>query len=335
MLILDQDSCWLYELFGARLTDGSWKAGSGAIYDLRSNALRPPGWTSADAAGLPIFPGLVRYGEVASGQIRHALRFTAPRTRNEYIWPARHQASRLADRELPPMGLRFRLKASVDTTHFSPEAQVVIRALKTYGMFLADNGGPWFLSGAPDERWSDRLINDLKTLRGSYFEAVDEASLQKDNDSAAVRSKTPPRRTALRITQSATDLKSPGVLSIFLDSAQDNAPAALQWELSVPPVIAIDTADIKISKAAQAAGKSLTCARKAAVQRRSRYACILAGGQAPIPQGPIAEVQYHVEWETNGTPIRVTFEKILGVSVDLKRIEIADVSATIEVKYHQ
>lgn len=188
VLVIEKDSCTLYELFAAsRQPDGSWQAGSGAIYDLRSNALRPPGWTSADAAGLPIFPGLARYGEVASGEIRHAFRFTAPRTRNEYIWPARHQASHLTDRQYPPMGQRFRLKASVDIRHFSRDGQVVVRALKTYGMFLADNGGPWFLSGAPDGRWSDQLTDDLKSLRGSDFEAVDEFSLRKDNDSGRVR----------------------------------------------------------------------------------------------------------------------------------------------------
>lgn len=188
ILVIDRDSCRLYELFGAlRRPDGSWKAGSGAIFDLRSNALRPAEWTSADAAGLPIFPGLVRYDEVATGGIHHALRFTAPHTRNEYLWPARHQASHLADSQYPPMGQRFRLKASVDISQFSRDAQVVMRALKTYGMFLADNGGPWFLSGAPDGRWSGQLIDDLKSLRGSDFEAIDEFSLRKDNDSAQVR----------------------------------------------------------------------------------------------------------------------------------------------------
>ena len=188
VLIVQKDACKLYELFGAsRQPDGSWKAGSGAIYDLKSGALRPAGWTSADAAGLPIFPGLVRYGEVAFGEIRHALRFTAPRTRNAYIWPARHQASNFTGWQYPPMGQRFRLKGSVDIIHFSRDAQVVMRALKAYGMFLADNGGPWFLSGAPDNRWSDQLIDDLKSLHGSDFEAVDEFTLRKDNDAGQVR----------------------------------------------------------------------------------------------------------------------------------------------------
>ncbi len=178
VMVIDKDHCVLYELYSAfPQPDGTWKAGSGAIFDLRSHGLRPLGWTSTDAAGLPIFPGLVRYDEVASGEIRHALRFTAPRTRRAFIWPARHFASKSTDNHLPPLGQRFRLRADFDDSSFPPSVQVVLKALKKYGMFLADNGSPWFLSGAPDERWENEALQELKKVQGSDFQAVDEWSL--------------------------------------------------------------------------------------------------------------------------------------------------------------
>lgn len=184
VLVLQTGTCTLFELFDAeRQDDGSWTAGSGAVFDLRGYALRPDGWTSADAAGLPILPGLVRYDEVAAGEIRHALRFTAPRTRRAYVWPARHFASSDADPTLPPMGQRFRLRADADLSGFSDEARVIARALQAYGMILADNGSAWFLSGAPDERWDDDALRDLRRLRGSDFEAVDASGLVLDPDS--------------------------------------------------------------------------------------------------------------------------------------------------------
>jgi hypothetical protein len=178
VLVLDRDNCILYELYYAYPQgDGSWTAGSGAIYDLKSNALRPAGWTSADAAGLPILPGLVRYDEVASGEIDHALRFTVPRTRKKYIWPARHYASSLTGSQYPPMGQRFRLKADFDISSFSSKVQVILRALKKYGMILADNGSEWFISGVPDERWNNDTLRELHDVKGSDFEAVDVSSL--------------------------------------------------------------------------------------------------------------------------------------------------------------
>jgi hypothetical protein len=185
VLVLDRDACILYELYAAYpQLDGSWEAGSGAVFDLESNALRPEGWTSADAAGLPILPGLVRYDEVASGEIQHALRFTAPQTRRAYVWPARHFASSLTDAAYPPMGKRFRLKAGFDISGFSEEVQVILRALQKYGMILADNGSAWYISGAPDPRWdNDILVNELGQVKGSDFEAVDESSLMVDTDS--------------------------------------------------------------------------------------------------------------------------------------------------------
>ncbi len=192
VLVVDQGHCVLYELWSAYpQSGGSWTAGSGAVFNLGSNALRPASWTSADAAGLPILPGLVRYDEVASGEIRHALRFTAPSTQKAYIWPARHYASSITDTSYPPMGVRFRLKAGFDVSTFSPETQVILRALKSYGMILADNGSSWFVSGVPDERWNNSHLAELGRLRGADFEAVDESSLMVEPNSgqAAVRSK--------------------------------------------------------------------------------------------------------------------------------------------------
>jgi hypothetical protein len=171
-ILVDRSSCRLYELYALRREDGRWHAGSGAIWSLRSNRLRPAGWTSADAAGLPILPGLARYDEVARGAIRHALRFTAPRTRRAYVWPGRHFASDSADPRLPPMGLRLRLKASFDVRPFPRQTRVVLVALKRYGMLLADNGSSWFVSGAPDRRWSNDQLHTLARVHGSDFEVV-------------------------------------------------------------------------------------------------------------------------------------------------------------------
>jgi len=176
------DPCALYELFAAhRKHRGAfWRADSGALWDLGSNALRTDGWTSADAAGLPILPGLVRYDEILNGAIHHALRFTAPRTQRSYVWPARHFASSDTDPALPPMGVRFRLKANVDISGFSTINRIILDALKTYGMFVADNGGAWFVTGAPDPRWSNDELHLLTGIHGADFEAVDEAGLMVD-----------------------------------------------------------------------------------------------------------------------------------------------------------
>jgi hypothetical protein len=177
IILWDKSACMLYELFAATKSGGSWHAGSGAIWDLRSNALRPDGWTSADAAGLPILPGLVRYDEVAAGAIRHALRFTAPNTRTTHIYPARHDAGASGSPALPPMGLRVRLKASVDIGGFGPQSRVILEALKRYGMILADNGSPWYVTGAPDVHWDDDELHALGQLSGADFEVVDTSGL--------------------------------------------------------------------------------------------------------------------------------------------------------------
>jgi hypothetical protein len=173
ILVIDRDHWKSYELFSAYPSGPGYSAGSGAVFDLGSNAVRPAGWTSADAAGLPIFPGLARYDEaVEQGSIRHALRFTASRTRRAYVFPARHFASSGTDPSLPPMGMRVRLKAGFDASGFPPSARAILQALKTYGMFLADNGGNWYISGAPDSRWDDAELNTLKRLTGNDFEVV-------------------------------------------------------------------------------------------------------------------------------------------------------------------
>jgi len=184
IILHDPLGCKVYELFAAQKGgDGTWRAGSGAVFDLRSHKLRPAGWTSADAAGLSIFAGLSRYTEK---EINHALRITAPRTQNSYLWPARHAASSSSDAALPPMGLRLRLKAGVDTSKMPPQARKIADAMKKHGVILADNGSPWFLSGAPDSRWSNDALRALKTLRGSDFEAVDTSGLMVDKDSGAL-----------------------------------------------------------------------------------------------------------------------------------------------------
>jgi hypothetical protein len=172
VLVLQKGTCKLYELFDAHRSGAGWEAGSGAVFDLRSNKLRPEGWTSADAAGLPILPLLVRYPEVRSGHIDHALRVTVTRTQRGYIHPATHCASANADPSLPPMGLRLRLKASFDLGPYHGEALVVLRALKRYGLIVADNGSSWFITGAPNPHWNDEDLNQLGRVPGSAFEAV-------------------------------------------------------------------------------------------------------------------------------------------------------------------
>jgi hypothetical protein len=178
LLTVNTDTCTLYELFDAREgSGGDWSAGSGAIFDLSSNALRPAGWTSADAAGLPILPGLVRYDEVAAGEIDHALRFTAPTTRKYHIYPARHDASSSTSTSLPPMGLRLRLKASASLAGLSPDARVIAVALQRYGMILADNGSPWYVSGMSDPRFDDDVLHQLDRFTGADLEVVDTSGM--------------------------------------------------------------------------------------------------------------------------------------------------------------
>jgi hypothetical protein len=186
-IMVNPATCTLYELFDARYSASGSTAGSGAIWNLDSNALRPAGWTSADAAGLPILPGLVRYDEVQSGAISHAIRMTAEATDTSYLWPARHEAGTSSNPDLPPMGARFRLKASYNISGYSPQAQVVLRAMQQYGLILADNGSNWYFGGTADDNWPAGLVNELKEVPASAFEAVDESSLMVDPNSGQAR----------------------------------------------------------------------------------------------------------------------------------------------------
>ena len=185
VLVVNIDTCILYEIYDASFDNGGWNGGSGAIWDLNSNDLRTETWTSADAAGLPILPGLVRYDEILAGEIKHALRFTAEDTAG-YIWPARHLTSDPQE-GIPPMGARFRLKADYDISDFPPEMQVVLQAMKTYGIMLADNGSNWYVSGAPDERWDNDMLHLLDVLTGGDFEAVDTSALIIDVNSGQAK----------------------------------------------------------------------------------------------------------------------------------------------------
>ena len=278
VLVIDQDNCILYELYDAHpQTDGSWHAGSGAIFDLKSNALRPAGWTSADAAGLPIFPGLMRYDEVATGEILHAIRFTVPETRNTYIWPGRHEASDLTGMNYPPMGQRFRLKASVDISGFPPDVQVILRALKRYGMILADNGSSWYLSGAPDDRWDNDTLHTLSELQGSDFEAVDESSLMVQADSAQVRGGVAPVVKSVENAGShQTGAIAPGeILSIF--GSGFDASATVSIDGTAAPILYAGAGQINLVTPYEINGQTST------------NMTVNAGGVASAPQAmPVA-----------------------------------------------
>ncbi|MEO5704350.1 MAG: hypothetical protein ABIR64_05070 [Candidatus Limnocylindrales bacterium] len=178
LLSWDTEGCMLYEIFDASKSGGQWFGGSGAIWDLRSNALRPDGWTSGDAAGLPILPGLVRYPEVSDGAILHALRFTAPKSCANHIYHARHDAGSYSCTGYPPMGLRVRLKASVNISSFGPQARVILLALQRYGMILADNGSPWYVTGSPHASWDDDDLHALGQIHGTDFEVVDTSNFR-------------------------------------------------------------------------------------------------------------------------------------------------------------
>jgi hypothetical protein len=240
-IALDIDNCILYELYAAYPQAASWKAGSGAIYNLLSNNLRVATWTSADAAGLPIFPGLVRYDEIAAGEIRHALRFTVPKTQKAYVWPARHYASNLTGAQYPPMGARFRLRADFDISSFSPANQIILRALKKYGMMIADNGSAWYLSGAPDSRWDNDDLHNLGKIHGSDFEVVDVSGLMVTPDSGQARQSgaptppvppTPPP-AAITITISPTTAAvRAGKTKAFTATVQNTSNTAVTWKVN-------------------------------------------------------------------------------------------------------
>lgn len=230
-LSIDTTNCILYELYAAYPQAASWIAGSGAIFNLLSDALRPSGWTSTDAAGLPIFPGLVRYDEIAAGEIRHAIRFTVPQTQRAFVWPARHYASSLTGAQYPPMGARFRLRAGFDISSFSAANQVILRALKKYGMMLADNGSAWFLSGAPDDRWSNDDLHKLSLLKGSDFEAVDVSSLMVDPNSGQAR-----QSTTVSVTVSpSTATVAAGATQQFTATVTNATTQLVNWSVNGAP----------------------------------------------------------------------------------------------------
>lgn len=188
VLLWQQDRCRLWEIFDARpQDDGTWEAGGGAIWNLRSNRFRPDGWTSADAAGLPILPGLVRYEEVAAGEITHAIRMTVPETRDTYVWPARHKASDLSDPDLPAMGQWLRLSDDIDPMDFDPQARVIVRALQEHGAVIADNGSALFISGTPDSRWDNDDLRSLGSLSTADFEVIRAERMMTDPDSGKVK----------------------------------------------------------------------------------------------------------------------------------------------------
>jgi hypothetical protein len=230
-LSIDTTNCILYELYAAYPQAASWIAGSGAIFNLLSNALRPSGWTSTDAAGLPVFPGLVRYDEVAAGEIPHAIRFTVPQTQRAFVWPARHFASSLTGAQYPPMGARFRLRAGFDINSFSAANQVILRALKKYGMMLADNGSAWFLSGAPDDRWNNDDLHNLSLLKGSDFEAVDVSPLMVDPNSGQAKQST----TVYVTVSPSTATVASGATKQFTAAVTNATTQLVNWSVNGAP----------------------------------------------------------------------------------------------------
>jgi hypothetical protein len=225
-IAIDTTNCILYELYNAWPQAASWNADSGAIFDLKSNALRPSTWTSGDAAGLPILPGLVTYDEVLSGEIKHAIRFTAPRTRREFVWPARHYASSLTGTQYPRMGERFRLKASFDISPYPADVQVILRAMKKYGIMLADNGSAWYISGQPDARWNNDHLHTLGQLLASNFEAVDATLLRIDPNSGAAA------QSGVTVAVSPSSASVRTVRSKTFTATVTGAPNTVTWSVN-------------------------------------------------------------------------------------------------------
>ena len=232
VITVDTDNCILYELYNAFPQSASWQAGSGAIYNLLSDILRPSGWTSADAAGLPILPGLVRYDEIAAGEIRHAIRFTVPQTQHAFVWPARHIASSLTDPKYPPMGARFRLRASYNISGFSAINQIILRALKKYGMMLADNGSSWYIGGAPDARWDNSDLHNLGKITGADFEAVDASPLMVSPNSGQARQS----QSTISVTVTPGSASVPvDATQQFTASVQNSTDQTVAWSVNGAP----------------------------------------------------------------------------------------------------
>jgi hypothetical protein len=286
-IAIDTGNCTLYELYAAYPQTNSWKAGSGAIFNLLSNALRPSGWTSADAAGLPIFPGLVRYDEIAAGTINHAIRFTVPQTQKAFLWPARHYASSLTGTQYPPMGARFRLKASFDISGYSATNQIILKAMKKYGMLLADNGSAWFISGAPDSRWDNNDLHLLGNIPGSAFEAVDESSLMIDPNSGQAAQ---PSGVTVTVTP-ATAKVATGATQQFTASVTNSTTQLVNWSVNGAPggnstVGLINTSGLYTAPAAVPSGGSLTV-QAASAAMPSATATAIVTVTAPAPPTPV------------------------------------------------
>lgn len=227
VISVDTDNCILYEIYDAFPQTASWQGGSGAIFNLLSDALRPSTWTSADAAGLPIFPGLVRYDEIAAGAINHAIRFTVPQTQNTFVWPARHEASSLTGSQYPPMGARFRLKSTFNISTFSPSNQIILLALQRYGMMLADNGSSWYISGAPDSRWNNDDLHALTGINGSNFEAVDVSPLMVNpNSGQALQT-----GVSVSVTPSSVSLQTDAQKQ-FAATVSGNTNQSVTWDVN-------------------------------------------------------------------------------------------------------
>jgi hypothetical protein len=227
VIAVDTDNCILYEIYDGFPQTASWQGGSGAIFNLASDALRPSTWTSADAAGLPIFPGLVRYDEIAAGAIHHAIRFTVPQTQNTFVWPARHEASSLTGSQYPPMGARFRLKASFNISTFSATNQIILLALQRYGMILADNGSSWYISGAPDARWNNDDLHALTTITGSNFEAVDVSPLMLNANSGQAAGTT----VSVSVSPSSATV-AVDVQKQFSATVSGNSNQSVTWDVN-------------------------------------------------------------------------------------------------------
>ncbi len=258
-LSVDTDNCILYELYAAYPQAASWSAGSGAIFNLLSNALRPSGWTSTDAAGLPVFPGLLRYDEIAAGEIRHAIRFTVPQTQKAFVWPARHYASSLTGAQYPPMGARFRLRASFDISGYSAANQVILRALKKYGMMLADNGSAWYISGAPDSRWDNDDLHKLGQVLGSDFEAVDVSGLMIDPNSGQAAQST----TVSVVVSPATASVQTNTTKQFTATVTNATTQTVNWSVNSAPggnstVGLVNTTGLYTAPAVPPAGGTVT-----------------------------------------------------------------------------
>jgi len=224
---IDTENCILYEIYRAFPQASSWKGDSGAIYNLQSNALRPSTWTSADAAGLPIFAGLVRYDEIASGEIKHAIRFTVPKTQRAYVWPARHYASSLTGAQYPPMGARFRLRGDFNISGYSAVNRIILTAMKRYGIMLADNGSAWYISGAPDPRWNDSDLHALGNVKGTDWQAVDVSPLMIDpNSGQALQS-----GVAVTVTPSSASILV-NTTKQFAAAVTNSADQSVTWDVN-------------------------------------------------------------------------------------------------------